>query len=516
MRQRILTFDLGTTGIKCSLFGEDLSLVASTVVPCTVRYPAPDQAEQDPEEFWTGAVRGAREILERTGEDPGRIAAIGLSGHMNGCLPVSADGRPLHPHILHSDCRSDAEVRDIVTTIGFRRYADLTGNRPDVHYTLPKILWLRKHRPEVYRETAAFLASKDFLAGRLTGDYRSTDLSDASLMGMLDIRNRCWSGDLVRELGLDEGKLPVLHRAHDILGGLTPAAADALGLPPGIPVTAGGGDGACATAGAGALRIGEGYCYIGGTAWIGVLSEEPVADPSARLFHYADLSGESLVACGTVQNAALAVDWVLQALMAPELDTCRREGRNPHEAMEQVAASVPPGSNGVLFLPYLMGERTPFWDDRARGAFLGLGLATSRADMVRSAYEGVAYALGHVLQVFESLSLAPAALSLIGGGALSRLWTGLLADVWNRPVRVPDHPRSATSLGAAIAAAVGIGRLGCVADAAAILPPPGQARIPDPERAAFHGSRQRIFQALYPALRDAVAALAGPGGANKS
>jgi xylulokinase len=507
MKDRILTFDIGTTGNKGTLFDASLRRLASTVVPYPVHYPAPDHAEQDPEDFWSSTIRAARDLMERTGTDPASVLAIGLSGHMNGCTPVDAAGAPLHPHILHSDCRSTAEVADIVRLVGPADYYRITGNRPDVHYSLPKILWLRRHRPDVHRRTARYLASKDFVAGRLTGRYDSTDYSDASLTGLLDLRARDWSDDLFSALDLDRGQLPDLHRSHDVLGGLERSAASLLGLREGTPVVAGGGDGACATCGSGAFRTGDAYCYLGSSAWIGVLADAPADDPGERLFHYFDLSGDALVACGTVQNATIAYDWALDALMSSELDACRRAGRNPYDDMDALAESVPAGSRGVLFLPYLLGERTPHWDDRARGAFLGLGLGTRRADMLRSVYEGIAFALRDVLEVHGQCGSAPGALSLIGGGALSPFWTGVLSDAWNRPVHVPPHPREATSLGAAIAAAVGVGVLPDYASAAPAFPPVRERR-PDPDAVAALERSYRVFHRLYPDLRDAFREMA--------
>ncbi|NLB43106.1 MAG: xylulokinase, partial [Clostridiales bacterium] len=435
----ILTYDIGTTGNKCTVFNSLGQEVVATTVPYGTIYPKPGWSEQDPIEFWQSVVTGTRELIDKFELQPKDVAVIGISGHMNGCIPMDAKGNVLYNNIIHSDCRTQSQCNFIQENIDFDSFYKITGNRIDPHYTLPKVLWLKENYPELYQQTRFFINTKDYISYCLTGNLGITDYSDASLTCMLDLSKRDWANDMLKYLGLDSGKLPSLHSSNEIAGGLSKEAAELLGLIPGIPVTVGGGDGACATRGSGVKNPGDSYNYFGSSSWIANLSDSPILDKDARIFNYFDLDGKHMLVCGTVQSAAASYNWAMDMLgrYNNNISTSGEShnyqvGRDPqdlYDKMEALARSAPIGSNGLFFLPYLMGERTPLWDPNTRGAFIGFTLYHTRSDMVRSVYEGVAYALRTVLDVFMENQANIRDVILIGGGAKSKLWNEMLCNI---------------------------------------------------------------------------------------
>ncbi len=500
MESLILTFDIGTTGNKCTLFDEKgTTLYAKTVSYDTI-YPKAGWAEQNPEDFWKSVVAGTRALLEVSGVYPAAIAAVGLSGHMNGCIPVDAEGQVLYNDILHSDSRSAGECAEVLKVIDHMAYYSITGSRLDSHYTFPKILWFKNNYPELYKKTASFLGSKDYIAYRLTNNLGITDYSDASMTGMLDVKTKRWSEELLGEVGLDAGKLPLLRKSYDIAGYITSEAASVLGLKQGTPVAVGGGDAACATKGAGVMERLQAYNYIGSSSWISILNDKPIIDESARIFNFYDLDGENCNICGTVQCATISYDWVLNNIARYEVEECKKNGRNVFDYMDGLAEKVSIGSNGVQFLPYLMGERSPIWDENTKGGFIGFTLYNKREDLFRATYEGIAYALRSVLDVYEENGLSPDRLTLIGGGAKSLLWNEIMCNVYRKKIMVRKHPREATSLGAAIAAGVGVGIFPDFKSAAAAIE---YERMYEPEAAKVSEYKKfyNIYKMMYPSLK---------------
>ncbi len=485
----ILVFDIGTTALKSALFSPSGEELASTTSPYPTSYPKPGWAEQDARGYWTAACEATRKLAE--GVDLGRVAAIGLSGHMNGCLAVDDQGTPLAPLIIHSDVRGTEEKKAILRVIPEEDFYRLTGNRPDEHLSLPKILWVAQKRPDIYSSTAYFLNSKDYLRFRLTGVLGETDFSDASLTCAMDIQGRSWASELLGELALDPGRFPHIRASDEEAGRLTTEAAEALGLTSGIPVSVGGGDGACATRGAGVVDGRDAYACIGSSAWISTLAEHPIYDRAMRIQNYYDLGGHRCNVCGTVQSAGAAIDWALDLVLGP--------GPRDFPSLEERLRKVPAGSDGVLFAPYLMGERTPHWDPVARGSFVGFSLKHGSDALLRSVFEGVAFALKDVLSVYEDLGLHPTELTLLGGAARSDLWRGIMRNQWGLPVRPHGAPASATALGAAMAAGIMVGMWSSYDEACALVQK-GKEIPEDREDSQVYQTLYPIYKELYRAL----------------
>ena len=482
----ILTLDAGTTGCKCSVFNVKGEALCSVRRDYPTLYPRPNWAEQEPDRILDAVYDGIRELLLQV--SPQRIACVGLSGAMNGCIPVDEAGNALHPNIIHSDSRTEAQVAEIGKVINKYHFYTLTGNRLDTHYTLPKILWFKEKLPEIYSRARWFMNIKDYIYAHLTGRMGYTDYSDASLTTALDINNKCWAADLLKELHIDIDRMPKITAGHDMRGRITRSVYYRTGLITGTPVAIGGGDGCCTARGAGVADSGSAYTYIGSSAWVSQILDHPVLDPKARIFNYLDADGHSCHVTGTVQTGAAAFNWALKNLMGSQ------EGSLDISRVENMARQIAPGAEGVLFLPTLMGSRTPYWDPNTRGVLMGFTLYHDRRHIARAIYEGVAFALNSCAQIISEYGTPIHSMMLTGGGARSGLWPDILAAVFGLSTQVHRAPGECTSLGAAMLAGVGAGIYKSYEDAAAVV----KARSSHQVNPAW----QQAYSEVYPVYRD--------------
>jgi xylulokinase len=492
----ILVFDIGTTSVKSAIFASSGALLCSVSAPYKTVYPRPGWAEQNPEQFWEAAVKGARDLLASPEALGVFIEAIGLSGHMNGCLPVDAGGKPVYPEIIHSDSRSGAQWERILSLFGADRIYAETGSPADVHFSLSKMLWLKDEQEGVFKKTAWFLNSKDYLRFKLTGNPGLTDFSDASLTDVFDVNKRQWAWDLIDALELSRERFPEVRSSIETCGVLSKEAAGILGLLPGIPVSVGGGDAACATRGSGVRAKGEAYISVGSSAFISMLSPVPVFDAAGRNQNFFDLDGVSCNVCGTAQCAGSAVDWGLSLLFGDEPLTPEQYRR-----IEEGLEDIPPGSQGVIFLPYLMGERTPHWDPNARGVFAGLSLSSGRKVLLRSVYEGVAFALKEIAGLYGDLAMPITSLTLLGGGIRSSFWRTVICDILGMPMKIHPFPTHAIALGAAMAAGVSVGIWKNLGEAADHVDFSGQELVPDREKTRCYERYYQVYRNLYLGLK---------------
>ena len=497
----IMTCDAGTTGCKCSVFDAAGKAMCAVKFNYPTDYPKPNWAEQEPSMVLKAILGGIKELLTQV--SPADIACVGLSGTMNGCIPVDAGGHALHPNIIHSDSRAWQEARDIEKIISPGDFFRLTGNRLDHHFTLPKILWMRNHRPGVYKRARWWLNTKDYIYAHLTGQVGVTDYSDASLTIALDIVNRCWAEDLLKELGIPVGRMPSIHPGSAVLGGITKDIAEKTGLLEGTPVAIGGGDGACAGRGAGLSTPGTAYCCIGSSAWVSLLTRQPVLDEEMRISNYLDMGGDVNHTLGVIQTGAAAYDWAVSNLLTGAEAATGAD----HNRIENMARQIEPGSEGVLFLPTLMGERTPYWDPNTRGCLMGFTLYHDQRHVARAVYEGVGFALNNTIEIMHDCGQPIRSMMLIGGGARSGLWPDMLANIFGVPTQVHMTPGEATSMGAAMAAGVGVGIFDSFESAAAIVQArsshPGNPAIAEKYREVF-GLYRRMYGCLKP-LFDGIA-----------
>ncbi len=498
----ILVFDIGTTSLKSAVYDASGCELGSVSVPYETQYPAPGMAEQNPENFWDAAAEGTRILASGDMLHGDKIDCIGLTGHMNGCLAVDAEGVPVYPELIHSDSRSTAECAEILSVLPHEEVYQRTGNRVDEHLSLAKILWMKNNLTEAFRRTAYFMNSKDYLRFRLTGVLGETDYSDGSLTGAMNIAKRQWDCGLITELGLPLETFPRLRRSTDISGGLSSKAAGLLGLTQGIPVAVGGGDAACATRGAGVTDSTRAYASLGSSAWVSTLADHPVFDPAMRMQNFYDLDGVTCNVCGTVQSAGIAIDWILSTMTGKE-----KLSPDEYRRIENSLLQLPPGSDGIIFLPYLMGERTPHWDAQARGAFVGCSLYHGREAIIRSVYEGVAFALKDIMGIYEELTIPISHFTLLGGGVRSIVWRTILCDVIGIPMELHGTPAHAASMGAAMAAGVSVGLWDSL-DQAAEMVQKGGILIPNETCKEAYQAVYRTYTGMYPHLKPIYGQLA--------
>ena len=490
----ILAHDLGTTGNKATLFSLDGTLIASALKEYDTFYPQNGWVEQNPEDWWAAVVSSTRDLLEKSGTAAKDVACVCFSAQMMGCLIVDDSGAPLHNMLIWADTRSVKQEAEILSRLDREKFYRITGHRASASYSAAKLMWLRDNAPEAYRKAYKLLNAKDYILYKMTGRF-VTDLSDASGTNLLDLNRLDWSNEILEALEISPSLLPELHASTDIAGGLVKEAADILGLLQGTPVVIGGGDGSCACVGAGVTKEGSAYNVLGSSSWISMATKKPVYDEALRTFTWVHLDKNLYAPCGTMQAAGYSYRWFRDAL-CPQMQ---------YDAINELAQASRPGANGLLFLPYLLGERSPRWDHTARGAYVGLSVSTSRGDMARAVMEGVALNLKIILDILDG-ACEISKVTMIGGGAKGALWLQILADVWQKPLALIENPGEATSMGAAVCGGVGIGAFDSF-DAVSRFTKPVKEVSPNKKNARLYVELSKAFEMAYHGLREADAAL---------
>jgi xylulokinase len=453
MKKYLLAHDLGTSGNKATLFSVDGELVASKTHTYETNYFNQNWAEQDCGDWWRAVCRGTRELVE--GIDAGQIASVALSGQMMGCLCVDRRGHPLGPSIIYCDQRAVDETDQLLEKINPQEFYRITGHRASAAYSIEKLMWIKANRPEVYRNVDRMLNAKDYVNFRLTGRM-ATDPSDASGTNAFDLNRYEWSDTILDAAGIDRELLPEVKESTEILGEVSSRAAEETGLKQGTPVVVGGGDGSCAAVGVGCIAPGMAYGYVGSSSWIGITTDKPVHDPQMRTMSWAHIVPRHIQAAGTMQTAGASVNWLKNEVCRIETEQARREGVSPYVLIDRQIENSPPGARGVLFLPYLLGERSPHWNPNAKGAFVGLNLAHRREDLLRAVLEGITFNLEIILGILRE-HVEIDTMTVIGGGAKSPVWRQIMADVYNARIVKPNVLEEATSMGAAVIGGIGVG-----------------------------------------------------------
>ncbi len=497
-KQYILAHDLGTSGNKASLFSVDGALVGSRVFSYDVHYSHGTWAEQDAEDYWRAVCETSRDLIRTSGIDAGEIKAVSFSGQMMGCLCVDRDGNALRPSIIWADQRAAAQAAAIEEKISPWDFYQITGHRNTASYGVQKLMWIRDHEPEIYEQTYKVLNAKDYIIHKLTGNFY-TDYSDANSMECFDINRLCWSEQLIAYAGIDGDKLPEAKPSTFIAGTVTSEAAMLTGLAVGTPVVMGAGDGVTASVGAGSVEPGKTYSCMGTSAWITTAAEKPLYDPQMRSVTWVHAVPGLYAPNGTMQTAGGAYSWLKNTLCRWEGEQAERRGISPYDLINEEIAQSIPGAHGVLFLPYLLGERAPRWDAQASGSFLGLRPSSSRADMLRSVLEGVTLNLSVILDILRT-QVDIREITVVGGGAKGEIWRQIMADVYDTRILVPSVLEEAGAMGAAVIAGVGAGLykdFGAIQrfmDIAAV-------QEPDPEAVRAYEPVKKRFDACYEALK---------------
>ncbi len=482
----VIGIDLGTSAVKLLLVNEAGGILKSVSREYPLLLPHPGWSEQNPEDWWNAVKDGIRELLE--GFDAAQIKGIGCAGQMHGLVALDRDGAVIRPAILWNDGRTSEETDWLNETVGREKLTALTANIAFAGFTAPKLLWMRKHEADNYARIDRIMLPKDYINYRLTGAH-VCDYSDASGMLLLDVEHKRWSSEMLELCGVPGGWMPELHESWEPIGTLTPAVARELGLPESVKVVAGAGDNAAAAIGTGTVADGACNLSIGTSGTLFIASDRFGVDPNNALHSFAHASGKYHL-MGCMLSAASCNKWFCEDI----LDTT-------HYDREQAPIGTAClGTNRVFFLPYLMGERSPINDTDARGAFIGLAMTTTRADMVQAVLEGVAFALRDSLEAARRLGLTVRRSKLCGGGARSPLWQKILANILNVALDVPQTEEGPGYGGAALAA-VGCGVYGTVAECAGEWTRTKASVEPDPEIASRYEESYQKFRLLYPALK---------------
>ena len=451
----LLGIDIGTSGTKTILIDETGCVQARAVEEYPLYSPRPQWSEQDPRDWWNAACATVRKVLQQSGIDARHIMGIGLSGQMHGSVFLDSDNTVLRRALLWNDQRTQAECDWIMETVGRERVIDLISNPVLTGFTAGKILWLRNHEPELYAKVRKVLLPKDYIRLMLTGEY-ATEVSDASGTALFNVRKRTWALELLDALGIPADWMPTCYESPEVSGTISVAAAALTGLVPGTPVVGGGGDQAAGAVGNGVVGTGIVSSTVGTSGVVFAFSDTPIVDPQLRLHTFCHAVPGKWHLMGVMLSAGGSLQWYRDAYCQPEKVVAGALGRDPYDLICAEAARAPVGSEGLLFLPYLSGERTPYADPNARGVLFGLTRRTDRTHVARAVLEGVAYGLADSFQIMEQMQLPIKQVRASGGGARSKIWRDIQTDITGYShvtINVDEGP----ALGAALLAGVGTG-----------------------------------------------------------
>lgn len=495
MPSKLLGIDVGTGGTRAVLADFDGKVVASRTVE-HVAFVSPETgwAEQDPHDWWRASCGAVREVLAASATPPSGIAAVGFSGQMHGAVLLDANGEVLRPALIWCDQRTAAEARELTAQLGEGQIIAWTCNPALTNFTLTKLLWVRKHEPKLFGRFRTLLLPKDYVRYRLTGDY-GMDMADASGTLLLDVANRRWSTEMTSATGLDPGCLPPLFESPEVCAKISESGAAATSLLKGTPVVTGAGDQAAGAVGLGIVGPGAVHATIGTSGVVFASTDRPALDPKGRLHSFCHAIPGRWHVMGVTQSAGLSLRW-----FRDNFGTAAQDARDPYERLSEEAASIPPGCDGVMWAPYLMGERTPHLDPEARAALIGLAANHGRGHVIRAILEGVAFSLRDSFSIFAEMSVPVISIRLGGGGARSPLWRQIQADVYGHAVEVVEAEEGA-AYGAALLAGVGAGVWSSVDEACQRSVRVAKHIEPSPATSVLMNQRYDVYRRIYPALR---------------
>lgn len=497
----ILAHDVGTGGDKAVLTDLRGQIIASEYQDYGLYYPQPGWVEQDPEELWQTVTATTRMVIERAGIDPTDILGVGISAQMFNLLPIDERGDPLTRMLSWLDVRSIHQADKVLSGETPKLLFEHTGNIPTAKDVIPKILWLKEERPDLWARTYKLLDCKEYILYRLTGAI-VTDWHGASVYFLFDPYRKTWSEAACNLLGIPIEMLPEAHPCTEVIGAVTPQAAAATSLAAGTPVVACAGDVAVAQTGSGANADGKAHLCVGTATWIGLSISEFRNDPEKPFWALSHIDPRKWILAGEMETGGGALMWFRDALCQIEADQARQSGQSTYQVINEMAAAVQPGADELLFVPWLSGERAPVLDHYARGAFVGITLNHTKAHFARAVMEGVAFHLRWIIEALERQGFHIPALNAIGGGSTSPIWTQIISDITGRELRVVKHPLEAGAMGAALTVAVGLGIYPSVEAIDDIIEIDHPVH-PDVTHAERYDALYKEFRALYDALAPA-------------
>ena len=499
----LIGVDVGTSATKVVAFDTVGNVLAEHSVEYPLYQPHNGWAEQEPDDWANAAVTGLAEVVKKL--DGKKVAGIGVSGQMHGLVMLGEDMRPLRRSIIWCDQRTVKECEEITEKVGATRLFDVTCSPALTGFTASKLMWVKNNEPEIYARCKHMLLPKDYVRYCLTGTLYM-DYSDASGTQLLDIRNRCWSKEVCDALGIDMSILPTLCDSCSDCGNITEEMVKLIGLSETCPVAAGAGDNASAAVGCGVVEDGDAFATVGTSGVVFAPTDEIRIDPMGRIHTFCSAVPNQWHVMGVTQAAGLSLKWIKDNLCVDISENAKKNGESSYAVIDNIAEQTPIGANGVMYLPYLMGERTPHLDPYARGAFIGLGGANTRNDMLRATMEGVSFSLKDCLEIFSGVGVEPAKTVLCGGGAKSNLWRNMLTDVFNTETCTSSSTESC-ALGAAILAGVASGVYNTVKEGCDCSVFERDMLKPEREKSDAYMKYYEIFKKAYPALKELNVAL---------
>lgn len=503
----LIGVDLGTSGTKTVLFAEDGSVVASCTIEYPLYQPQNGWAEQDPLDWWNAVCGTTKAVIAKAGISASEIKGVGLSGQMHGLVMLDKSGNVLRKSIIWCDQRTAKECDEITQKVGAENLIKITANPALTGFTASKIMWVKNNEPEIYEKCAHILLPKDFIRYKLTGEF-ATEVSDASGMQLLDVPNRKWSEQVLDALQIDKALLGKVYESPEITGKITKAASDLSGLAEGTVVVGGAGDNAAAAVGTGTVLDGKAFTTIGTSGVVFAHTSKLSIDPKGRVHTFCCAVPGAWHVMGVTQGAGLSLKWFRDNFCHEEMIAAAGMKKDPYFLMDKQAEEIPIGSDRLLYLPYLMGERTPHLDPNCRGVFFGLSAMHTRQHLLRAVMEGVTFSQRDSVEVLREMGVSINEMLACGGGGSSALWRQMLADVYGCPVKTVVS-KEGPALGVAILAGAGTGVYSSVQDGCAAVIKTNPPQNPISQNSVEYEKFYKVYRALYPALKNNFSELAG-------
>ena len=501
----LIGIDIGTSGTKTVLFDERGTLISDALIEYPMYQPHNGWAEQLPSDWWQAVAGTLKQVMGKSGINPSQISGIGLSGQMHGLVMLDEKDQVIRPAIIWCDQRTAKECVEITEKVGAARLIEITANPALTGFTASKILWVRNNEPQNFGRCRKILLPKDYIRLMLTGEY-ATEVSDASGMQLLDIGGRCWSDEVLKKLEIDKSLLAPVYESQEVSGRVSSWAAELTGLKAGIPVVGGAGDNAAAAVGTGVVSDGQAFTTIGSSGVVYAHTSKMHIDPAGRVHTFCCAVPGCWHVMGVTQGAGLSLKWFRDTLCQSEMETAAQMGVSPYYLMDLEAQKVPIGANRLLFLPYLMGERTPHLDPDSRGVFFGLSAMHQKRDMIRAVLEGVSYSLRDCFEVIAGMDTPIDVMRACGGGS-GPLWRQMLADVYNCEVSTIVS-KEGPALGVALLAGAGTGVYKNIQEACSIAVLTKDSASPDAKRHQEYEAYYQLYRSIYPSLKEHYKTLA--------
>lgn len=502
----LIGIDVGTSAVKTVLFDEKGNIMASALEEYPLYQPENGWAEQKPEDWAKAVVNTLAAVLKDSGVENGAVKGIGLSGQMHGLVMLDEEGEVIRPSIIWCDQRTGAEVEEMFSIMPRERWIEITANPPLTGWTAAKILWVRNHEPENYSRCRHILLPKDYIRYVLTGQF-ATEVSDASGMQLLDVPGRCWSEEVLEKLNIDQKMLGKVYESCEVTGSILPEIAEKTGLSAKTIVVGGAGDNAAAAVGTGVVKDGTAFTTIGTSGVVFAHSSQVTIDPKGRVHTCCCAVPGAWHVMGVTQGAGLSLKWFKDNFCQDYAAQAKELGVDVYDLINKDIEAIAPGSDRLLYLPYLMGERTPHLDPDCRGVFFGLSAIHTKAHMLRAIMEGVSYSLNDCNDILHEMGISVDEMMACGGGGKSDIWRQMLADMYHCQVKTVQQTEG-PALGAAILAGVGAGIYECVESACEELITENQCTYPVESQTVLYEKYHEIYQEIYKNLKNTYKKLA--------